>query len=119
MQKSGICIGLNVAPVLSDIYLAKCDSDIAERLDERVVKVLRYVDDYLIGLKSNESSKGENVISTMLRMFTEYSPGLKFKCGTLTEDSLQFLDLNLRCEPSNLCWSMGTLQVCKQSYCSV
>ncbi|XP_042144719.1 uncharacterized protein LOC121834881, partial [Ixodes scapularis] len=105
LQKSGICIGSNVAPVLSDIYLAKCDRAIAERLDDRVVKVLRYVDDYLIVLKSNDNTDVESVIASILHVFTDCSPGLNFKAETTSEGALQFLDINLRCEPSHLCWA--------------
>ena len=49
IQKSGICIGSCLAPILSDIYLARHDRHIATKLDGSVVfKVCRFVDDFLI-----------------------------------------------------------------------
>lgn len=49
VQKKGICIGSSVAPVLCDIFLAKCDRAISEKLDDgRVCKEFRYVDDFLV-----------------------------------------------------------------------
>src|SRR5690606_10449208 len=51
-QKSGICIGSRVAPVLSDLVLAEIDNKIRETFEQAIVSqklvVFRYVDDYLI-----------------------------------------------------------------------
>lgn len=58
--------------------------------------MLRYVDDYLIALKSKENTEDENMISSMLRMFTECFPDLYFNGESPTDGALQFLDLNLR-----------------------
>lgn len=105
MQKSGICIGSSVAPVLSDIYLAKCDRDIAGRLDERVLKVLRYVDDYLIVLRPSLDHDCVQVVRQIVDIFKDCSQGLEFKLEVPTGGSLQFLDINLRLETSHVCWS--------------
>lgn len=53
IQRNGICIDSCIAPILSDLYLAKLDRKINEHLDEsKVLKVFRYVDDYLVVVDS-------------------------------------------------------------------
>lgn len=46
-QRSGVCIGSRVAPVLSEIFLSSFDRDLQMTLDGIVVKMFQYVDDYL------------------------------------------------------------------------
>ncbi|XP_077551733.1 uncharacterized protein LOC144165834 [Haemaphysalis longicornis] len=49
VQKQGVCIGSCLAPVLSNLFLAHLDRCLADRLDVvHVVKVCRYVDDFLV-----------------------------------------------------------------------
>ncbi|XP_040070667.3 uncharacterized protein LOC120843379, partial [Ixodes scapularis] len=105
LQKSGICIGSSVAPVLSDIYLARCDRGIAGRLDGRVLKVLRYVDDYLIVLKPSLDNDCVETVKEIVDIFSECSQGLSFKLEVPTEGALQFLDINLRLGTSHVCWA--------------
>lgn len=52
-QRSGVCIGSSVAPILSEIFLSSVDRDLESALDGIVVKMFRYVDDYLVLLNSN------------------------------------------------------------------
>lgn len=48
VQNSGVCIGSKVAPILSDIFLARVDRNIHSGLLGMVKKVFRFVDDYLV-----------------------------------------------------------------------
>lgn len=49
VQREGVCIGSSVAPVLCHIFLAKFDRLLKQSLnDDRVVKIFRYVDDFLV-----------------------------------------------------------------------
>lgn len=49
IQKNGVCIGSACAPVLSNIFLAYHDRILSMRLQgSSVVKIFRYVDDYLV-----------------------------------------------------------------------
>lgn len=48
IQKKGICIGLCVAPVLCNIFLAQCDPNIALKLPANLAsRVFRCVDEYI------------------------------------------------------------------------
>lgn len=52
-QKSGVCNGAGVAPVLSDILQAKVDSDINSHVQgTEVDNIFRYVNDFLVILKT-------------------------------------------------------------------
>lgn len=52
IQKTGVCIGSCVAPVLSDIFLAALDRNLASKLETlRVVNLFRFVEDYLVRLQ--------------------------------------------------------------------
>lgn len=69
LQKSGVCIGSNVAPILSDIYLAKCDRAINGKVGDRVRKVFRYVYDYLLVLVHNPNGDRDYTASDILDLF--------------------------------------------------
>ncbi|XP_075740700.1 uncharacterized protein LOC142786889 [Rhipicephalus microplus] len=52
LQKNGVSIGSCIAPLLSDLYLAKLDRALNARLNgSSVLKTFRFVDDYLVILK--------------------------------------------------------------------
>ncbi|XP_075556505.1 uncharacterized protein LOC142588547 [Dermacentor variabilis] len=64
VQRQGICIGSCVAPVLCDIFLASIDRDLHSSFDDRFyLKAFRYVDDFLILLKSNHYFTVDQCIS--------------------------------------------------------
>lgn len=49
LQKSGVCIGSCIAPILSDLFLSCLDRDISLQVQGTAVfKTFRYVDDFLI-----------------------------------------------------------------------
>lgn len=49
VQNDGVGIGAVIAPILSDLFLAKCDGDIQAKMPEsNVIRVLRYANDYLV-----------------------------------------------------------------------
>lgn len=54
-------------------------------------------------LKGNDNTDIESVSASILHVFTDCSPGLKFKVETTSEGALQFLDLNLHVKSSFLC----------------
>lgn len=58
IHKDGICIGAVIAPVLSGMFVAKCDKEIESRmLGFKVKRILRYVDDYLIIVEAMREDK--------------------------------------------------------------
>jgi hypothetical protein len=101
-QKSGVCIGCRIAPILSNFYLGYVDRLILKELTKRgiaeKVTIIRYVDDYLIICE-------EEVDLEWLKEFLESSSRtLHF---TIEEDSggvLQFLDMELNAKEDGLCW---------------
>lgn len=93
-----------MAPVLSDLFLAKCDRDIESRLDKEVIRVSRYVDDYLVFFRSKKGSERKGLISNMLGVFRDSASGLSFTSESPADDSLQFLDLKILFGNSRVCW---------------
>lgn len=65
VQKTGVCIGSSVAPVLSDIFLSGVDRAIQDCLSDSV-KIFRYVDDYLEFLEERNIRKRPIVFSDNL-----------------------------------------------------
>ncbi|KAM7283947.1 uncharacterized protein ISCGN_001052, partial [Ixodes scapularis] len=104
VQKSGVCIGSCVAPVLSDIYLGAVDCAIERELGSRGVnKVARYVDDFLVVLQDNTDVHTQ--VTNILATFTEYGGGLRFTYEVPQENVLQFLDLSLHLGDTHVCWT--------------
>ncbi|XP_077516534.1 uncharacterized protein LOC144126337 [Amblyomma americanum] len=103
IQKSGVCIGSCIAPILSDIYLAHHDRLLAERLPSVVTKVFRFVDDYLVLLADNVCSF-PCTVSRVLSSFKQCLSPLMLTHETPESGSLRFLDLRLSLAERHLCW---------------
>ncbi|MDD9361451.1 MAG: reverse transcriptase domain-containing protein, partial [Anaplasma sp.] len=96
IQKKGICIGSCVAPVLCDIFLAKCDRAIANTISStHVSHIFRYVDDYLVLLKERPVDNEKLLLNNIRSCFLEQAEGLKFTDESPENSTLQFLDLRL------------------------
>ena len=52
LQRSGVCRGSKVAPVLSNIFLGRVDRNVESSLGDEVIKVLCYVDEFFIFFKN-------------------------------------------------------------------
>nr|XP_054930737.1 uncharacterized protein LOC129386656 [Dermacentor andersoni]XP_054930738.1 uncharacterized protein LOC129386656 [Dermacentor andersoni] len=100
-QKSGICIGSKVAPVLTNIFLGSVDRNIESNLDDRTLKVLRYVDDLLIFVKSTNL---QQMIHNILQVFHKCDSGLVFTHEVPDKNELQFLDTRLNLTDTHVCW---------------
>ncbi|KAM7297296.1 uncharacterized protein ISCGN_022449 [Ixodes scapularis] len=88
VQRNGICIGSCVAPVLSDIFLGQLDVSLEGALGvEGVIKMFRYVDDYLIFVEINGRA---DVVAKVSSVFEKLGKGLKFTFETPPEGCLQF-----------------------------
>ncbi|XP_077485089.1 uncharacterized protein LOC144095176 [Amblyomma americanum] len=62
VQRQGVCIGSCVAPLLSDLLLAKADRRLKEALlSTNVVRVFRFVDDFLVVYKTSDQDPGKDV----------------------------------------------------------
>lgn len=102
LQKSGVCIGSCVAPVLSDIYSSKVDRDIEGALGTTKVKeVVRYVDDFLVWLEGFDGTVAS--VSNVLAIFGECGGGLRFTVEFPKEGVLPFLELSTRFAGGHVC----------------
>lgn len=101
-QKTGVCIGSKVAPVLSSIYLGGIDKKINENLGAAATKIVRYVDDFLVFVNPGCL---EQKVSDVLKLFKEYGRGLSFTVELPKDKQLQFLDLRLTAGGNHVCWS--------------
>ncbi|KAH8024116.1 hypothetical protein HPB51_021737 [Rhipicephalus microplus] len=100
-QKSGVCIGSCVAPILSTIFLAKVDRAIQGSLFDLAIKVFRYVDDYLVFV---DRCVFIRKMINVMKVFREQGHGLTFTCEVPRNDALQYLDLQLAFSPDSICW---------------
>lgn len=92
IQKSGVCIGSIVAPVLRTIFLDRMDREIDSALKGTMRKVFRYMDDYLVVVGGNRPSTS---IAEVLWIFKEKGMGLNFPFESPEDNQIQFLDLSL------------------------
>ncbi|XP_049273296.1 uncharacterized protein LOC125759085 [Rhipicephalus sanguineus] len=105
LQKNGICIGSCIAPILSDLYLAVRDKKLKERLDyQKVVRVFRYVDDFLVLLCYDEEGF-DNAMCSTIEVFTECLRPLVITHEVPKNNFIRFLDLGLYCCADHVCWS--------------
>lgn len=105
VQKKGICIGSSVAPALSDIFLSSLDRRVAVEIsDLPVVKIYRYVDDYLVFLNAAGTNDVNKEIETVLSKFTALSKGMTFTLEKPQGTLIQFLDLELDFTPDHVCY---------------
>lgn len=101
VQRSGICIGSKVAPLVSDIFLAHVDRVLERDLEGLAIKIFMYVDDYLV-LCGNYDPTRKMV--DILKAFKRHAFRLTFMSKALNERTIQFLDLLLKFEQNHVCW---------------
>ncbi|CAN7948473.1 unnamed protein product, partial [Ixodes hexagonus] len=105
LQKTGVCIGSCIAPVLSDLYLAFHNRLLQHNLDQsKVVRIFRYVDDYLILLDCNNGTFPV-LVASVLSTFQDGLLPLRLTHELPVERSIRFLDLRLFFKSSHTCWS--------------
>lgn len=105
VQRQGICIGSCVAPVLANIFLASIDRDLVCYLDDKIVlRVFRYVDDYLVIFKKQPGLTHTVTVQETLSVFKRHGRGLTFTHELPEQDRLQFLDINITLTPDHTCW---------------
>ena len=95
LQKKGICIGSCVAPLLCDIFLSEVDQNIDNCLmGTPVLKVFRYVDNFLI-VMNHTCSFNVSEVDKVLDVFKANGKGLTFTHENPIGNSIQFLDLRV------------------------
>ncbi|CAN8001935.1 unnamed protein product [Ixodes hexagonus] len=102
VQRSGVCIGSRVAPVLSNIFLGKIGSALEQKLKNTTRKIFRYVDNFLVFIYS---SNFQNTLDEVLAVFSELGLGLRFTYETPKESRIQFLDILVELKEEHVCWS--------------
>ncbi|KAM7300889.1 uncharacterized protein ISCGN_016468 [Ixodes scapularis] len=101
IQRSGVCIGSCLAPILSEIFLFFVDRAVREDLARSGsgCRIFRFVDDYLVVHPSSASDV------SVLHAFAANARGLSFTKEDANQEGLQFLDLRLTPSSHGLCWS--------------
>lgn len=103
LQKKGVCIGSCVAPVLSDLFLAAMNrrlEPLQHSLD--IVKIFRYVDDYLVVLDGRVQY--EPSVRAVLNAFNHSLEPLCVTHEPMDNNMIKFLDLKLHFLASSTCW---------------
>lgn len=104
LQKDGICIGSCIAPILSDLFLARLDRSFADIVkDTNVINIFRYVDDFLIVLNSNDSSFKDDVLN-VLNLFRNHFSPLELTFELPENRVIQFLDISITMHHDRTCW---------------
>lgn len=104
IQKEGVCIGSCVAPALSDLFLGHLDRLLADRLQStNVIKVYRFVDDFLVLLQRGASCFEDDVALT-LAVFKDCLSPLQITHETPEKNALKFLDIRLTFSCDQVCW---------------
>lgn len=79
--------------MLSDIYLASVDRKLEASVSQLgVLRIVRYVDDYLLIVSANNNVNFDQKVSDIIDMFYGASDGLKFTYEKPVNDTLQFLE---------------------------
>ncbi|XP_037517937.1 uncharacterized protein LOC119394697 [Rhipicephalus sanguineus] len=103
VQKAGICIGSRVAPVLSDLLLAQFDRGLEASGLPNVVKIFRFVGDFLVLFKRT-TEKATQEIEDFFSRFCKAFPGLTLTKELPEDGRIRFLDLELHFTPGHACW---------------
>ncbi|XP_049269861.1 uncharacterized protein LOC125757761 [Rhipicephalus sanguineus] len=86
-QKSGVCIGSKVPPVLSDIFLSRINRKLSRGLGDGIRHVCRYVDDYLVIFDNNHDY--HQMTDSIIKCFQECGYGLRFTTEFMEQQQLQ------------------------------
>ncbi|XP_077486822.1 uncharacterized protein LOC144098177 [Amblyomma americanum] len=104
VQRQGVCTGSCVAPLLSDLLLAKADRRLKEALlNTNAVRVFRFVDDFLVVYKTSDQDPGKDV-EALFKVFSENLGEFELTKELPDEGQLQYLDLRLFPSEDHLCW---------------
>lgn len=92
LQREGVCIGSCVAPILCNIFLSQLDRALHNVFNEggRVLRVFRYVDDFLIMLRPQAGGSYTDQVDTILEVFNLHGKGLSFTHELPTQSTMQF-----------------------------
>lgn len=104
-QRSGICIGSSLAPILSDLFLSAFDSRVSLSLDSSLdLTICRYVDDYLVVVNRGLAHQ-DLIVKNVINTFSQASKALKFTCELPCDNKIRFLDLQLSFRGGTyVCW---------------
>lgn len=105
IQKNGVCIGSCIAPALNDLFLAHLYRKIHDSLDKtKVLKVFRYVGDYLLILDCPHHDFGAPA-EQAIALFSEHLQPLVVTSELPHGAHIRFLDLNLHFANNHICWA--------------
>lgn len=94
-----------MAPVLSNLFLGHLDRCLADRLEGlHVIKIFRYVDDFLV-LFDSTVAKFPEAVDKLLTVFRQCFNPLELTHEVPVNNALQFLDISLTLSEQHVCWS--------------
>lgn len=103
VQNDGICIGSCLAPILSNLYMAKGDRELQPRLQGYgVVACFRYVDDFLLCFPRSKCANIKPEV--FVAMFKTTFRGLDFTYELPTSSGIKFLDIMISQGEGHMCW---------------
>lgn len=105
VQNDGICIGAVIVPILSDLFLAKCDKDMQVKMpDSDVIRVLRYVNDYVVLFCKMDDMELTTLTKQFLDLLEKNANGLSFSVEMPEKNRIRCLDLTLSLNGESICW---------------
>lgn len=104
IQKEGVCIGSCLAPILSDLLLARVDRQLQEALSvQGILKTFRFVDDFLVVFEIDNrtiTERAEEIFAT----FVAHCDAFTLTREPPSDGQLRFLDLVLIFRDEHTCW---------------
>ncbi|XP_049513379.1 uncharacterized protein LOC125940825 [Dermacentor silvarum] len=105
LQKKGVCIGSCLAPVLSDLFLAKIDHGLSHRLDffSKCVQIFRYVDDFIVFLDCSFEQlqkESDDIVSAIRNCLSPLVVTVEMPAN----GTIRFLDVKLVFTDHRTCW---------------
>ena len=90
VQHNGMAMGSPVAPIITDIFMAKLETTLMDHLEQKGVHEWhRYVDDTFVLVEPNTD------IQEVLDILNGFHPSIKFTYEAEEDNSLRFLDVRV------------------------
>lgn len=99
-----LCIGSQVAPYLSDVFLSSYELAIQENIkDSRFAPIFRFVDDFLNLCTREVDKQNDGCLNTILRCFQQFCIGLTFTHQLTIRKTTKYFNLALELRERHVC----------------
>uniref|UniRef100_A0A224Z125 Tick transposon n=1 Tax=Rhipicephalus zambeziensis TaxID=60191 RepID=A0A224Z125_9ACAR len=105
-RKKGVCIGSCLAPILSDLFLAKIDRRLSPTLGQPTegITIFRFVDDFMVFFNSTLDRFQDQCDDIVCILRSCLSP-LVMTVELPVDGTIRFLDLKFVFRDNHTCWS--------------